>query len=167
MPGGQYSNLFSQAKSLGLGDRYGEVKRMYQKVNMLFGDIVKVTPSSKVVGDMALFMVQNDLDEESVIKRGEHLDFPDSVVSFFKGEIGKPANGFNTELQKIVLKGAEPLKERAGKVLKRRCLHSVTTSPIRMYCPMHSIRKCSRTSSPRTTGSATLKCWIRRHSYSA
>ncbi|MCG7332338.1 pyruvate carboxylase [Salinicoccus roseus] len=118
MPGGQYSNLFSQAKSLGLGDRYGEVKRMYQKVNMLFGDIVKVTPSSKVVGDMALFMVQNDLDEESVIKRGEHLDFPDSVVSFFKGEIGKPANGFNTELQKVVLKGAEPLKERAGKVLE-------------------------------------------------
>jgi pyruvate carboxylase len=91
---------------------------MYQKVNMLFGDIVKVTPSSKVVGDMALFMVQNDLDEESVIKRGEHLDFPDSVVSFFKGEIGKPANGFNTELQKVVLKGAEPLKERAGKVLE-------------------------------------------------
>ncbi|MFC3419803.1 pyruvate carboxylase [Salinicoccus hispanicus] len=118
MPGGQYSNLFSQAKSLGLGERYGEVKKMYQKVNMLFGDIVKVTPSSKVVGDMALFMVQNDLDEESVIERGPHLDFPDSVVSFFKGEIGRPVSGFNTELQDAVLKGAEPLTERPGKVME-------------------------------------------------
>ncbi|MCG1008613.1 pyruvate carboxylase [Salinicoccus sp. ID82-1] len=118
MPGGQYSNLFSQAKSLGLGERYGEVKKMFQKVNLLFGDIVKVTPSSKVVGDMALFMVQNDLDEESVIDRGQHLDFPDSVVSFFKGEIGRPATGFNTELQKVVLKGSEPLTERAGKVME-------------------------------------------------
>ncbi|GAB3069355.1 pyruvate carboxylase [Salinicoccus sesuvii] len=118
MPGGQYSNLFSQAKSLGLGERYGEVKKMYQKVNMLFGDIIKVTPSSKVVGDMALFMVQNDLDEESVIERGPHLDFPDSVVSFFKGEIGRPASGFNTELQNVVLKDAEPLTERPGKVME-------------------------------------------------
>lgn len=118
MPGGQYSNLLSQAKSMGLGDRYGEVKKMYQRVNMMFGDIVKVTPSSKVVGDMALFMVQNDLDEESVISRGPHLDFPGSVVSFFKGEIGVPVTGFDEELQRTVLKGTEPLTERAGKVLE-------------------------------------------------
>lgn len=118
MPGGQYSNLLSQAKSMGLGERYGEVKKMYQKVNMLFGDIVKVTPSSKVVGDMALFMVQNELDEESLFKRGAHLDFPDSVVSFFKGEIGIPVTGFNEELQKLVLKGTEPLKERAGELME-------------------------------------------------
>jgi pyruvate carboxylase len=118
MPGGQYSNLLSQAKSMGLGERYGEVKKMYQKVNILFGDIVKVTPSSKVVGDMALFMVQNELDEASLFERGNHLDFPDSVVSFFKGEIGIPVTGFNEELQKLVLKGAEPLKDRAGKILE-------------------------------------------------
>ena len=73
MPGGQYSNLGQQAKSLGLGGRFNEVKDMYKRVNLLFGDIVKVTPSSKVVGDMALYMVQNDLDEESVIKRGRSL----------------------------------------------------------------------------------------------
>ena len=73
MPGGQYSNLGQQAKSLGLGERFNEVKDMYKRVNLLFGDIVKVTPSSKVVGDMALYMVQNDLDEESVIKRGRSL----------------------------------------------------------------------------------------------
>ncbi|WP_457802809.1 hypothetical protein, partial [Staphylococcus aureus] len=67
----------------------------------LFGDIVKVTPSSKVVGDMALYMVQNDLDEQSVIADGYKLDFPESVVSFFKGEIGQPVNGFNKDLQAV------------------------------------------------------------------
>lgn len=118
MPGGQYSNLLSQARSFGLGERYGEVKRMYQKVNMLFGDIVKVTPSSKVVGDMALFMVQNDLNEKTLFERGDQLDFPDSVVSFFKGEIGKPVTGFNQDLQKIVLKGTEPLEVRPGEVME-------------------------------------------------
>ena len=145
MPGGQYSNLLSQAKSMGLGDRYGEVKKMYQKVNMMFGDIVKVTPSSKVVGDMALFMVQNDLDEESVISRGPHLDFPDSVVSFFKGEIGRPVTGFDEELQKTVLKGTEPLSERAGKVLEpvdflelkeemsQFCEHDITDKDLLSY----------------------------------
>src|SRR5699024_2172311 len=118
MPGGQYSNLSQQAKSLGLGERFNEVKDMYKRVNLLFGDIVKVTPSSKVVGDMALYMVQNDLDEESVIKRGRSLDFPESVVSFFKGEIGQPVNGFNKELQKVILKGQQPLTDRPGEYLE-------------------------------------------------
>lgn len=118
MPGGQYSNLSQQAKSLGLGERFNEVKDMYKRVNLLFGDIVKVTPSSKVVGDMALYMVQNDLDEESVIKRGHTLDFPESVVSFFKGEIGQPVNGFNKELQKVILKGIEPIEKRPGELLE-------------------------------------------------
>lgn len=84
MPGGQYSNLQQQAKAVGLGDRWEEVKHMYSRVNLLFGDIVKVTPSSKVVGDMALFMVQNDLDENTVLTRGQTIDFPDSVIEFFK-----------------------------------------------------------------------------------
>ncbi|MDU6765296.1 MAG: pyruvate carboxylase subunit B, partial [Staphylococcus sp.] len=102
MPGGQYSNLSQQAKSLGLGERFNEVKDMYRRVNFLFGDIVKVTPSSKVVGDMALYMVQNDLDEQSIIEQGYKLDFPESVVSYFKGEIGQPVNGFNKQLQDII-----------------------------------------------------------------
>lgn len=118
MPGGQYSNLSQQAKSLGLGERFNEVKDMYKRVNLLFGDVVKVTPSSKVVGDMALYMVQNDLDEESVIKRGRSLDFPESVVSFFKGEIGQPVNGFNKPLQDVILKGQEPLDTRPGELLE-------------------------------------------------
>ncbi|MDT3994722.1 pyruvate carboxylase, partial [Mammaliicoccus fleurettii] len=118
MPGGQYSNLSQQAKSLGLGERFNEVKDMYKRVNLLFGDIVKVTPSSKVVGDMALYMVQNDLDEQSVIKRGNSLDFPESVVSFFKGEIGQPVNGFNKELQKVILKGQKAIEKRPGELLK-------------------------------------------------
>src|SRR5699024_4300001 len=118
MPGGQYSNLRQQAKSLGLGNRFNEVKDMYKRVNFLFGDIVKVTPSSKVVGDMALYMVQNDLDEQTVIKDGYKLDFPESVVSFFKGEIGQPVNGFNKELQKVNLKGQQPLNDRPGEYLE-------------------------------------------------
>lgn len=118
MPGGQYSNLRQQAKSLGLGERFGEVKDMYRRVNLLFGDIVKVTPSSKVVGDMALYMVQNDLDEQQVVSEGHKLDFPDSVVSFFKGEIGQPVNGFNKELQAVILKGQTALTERPGEYLE-------------------------------------------------
>ncbi|MEJ7528880.1 pyruvate carboxylase [Staphylococcus hominis] len=118
MPGGQYSNLSQQVKSLGLGERFNEVKDMYRRVNFLFGDIVKVTPSSKVVGDMALYMVQNDLDEQSIIEQGYKLDFPESVVSYFKGEIGQPVNGFNKQLQDIILKGQQPLTERPGEYLK-------------------------------------------------
>ena len=118
MPGGQYSNLSQQAKSLGHGERFNEVKDMYRRVNFLFGDIVKVTPSSKVVGDMALYMVQNDLDEQSIIEQGYKLDFPESVVSYFKGEIGQPVNGFNKQLQDIILKGQQPLTERPGEYLK-------------------------------------------------
>lgn len=117
MPGGQYSNLGMQAKSLGLGNRFSEVKDMYRRVNLMFGDIVKVTPSSKVVGDMALYMVQNDLDETSVIERGATLDFPESVVSFFKGEIGQPVNGFPEALKKVVLKDIESIDVRPGELL--------------------------------------------------
>lgn len=117
MPGGQYSNLSQQAKSLGLGNRFNEVKEMYRRVNFLFGDIVKVTPSSKVVGDMALYMVQNDLNEDTLIKDGYKLDFPESVVSFFKGDIGQPVNGFNKTLQKVILKGQSAITDRPGEHL--------------------------------------------------
>jgi len=117
MPGGQYSNLQQQAKAVGLGDRWDEVKDMYRRVNHLFGDIVKVTPSSKVVGDMALFMVQNNLTEEDIYERGETLDFPDSVVELFSGYLGQPHGGFPKELQRIILKGKEPITERPGELL--------------------------------------------------
>ena len=115
IPGGQYSNLRAQANSLGLGDRFNEVLEMYRRVNLLFGDIVKVTPSSKVVGDMALYMIQNDLDETSVIEEGMTLDFPDSVITFFQGQIGQPAAGMNKELQKVVLKDRKAITDRPGK----------------------------------------------------
>ena len=118
MPGGQYSNLQQQAKAVGLGDRWEEVKKMYSRVNLMFGDVVKVTPSSKVVGDMALFMVQNDLDEDSVLKRGETIDFPDSVIEFFQGYIGQPYGGFPKELQQVILKDREAITVRPGELLE-------------------------------------------------
>jgi len=118
MPGGQYSNLQQQAKAVGLGDRWEEVKHMYSRVNLLFGDIVKVTPSSKVVGDMALFMVQNDLDENSVLTRGQTIDFPDSVIEFFQGYLGQPHGGFPEALQKVVLKDREAITVRPGELLE-------------------------------------------------
>lgn len=102
MPGGQYTNLKSQAAAVGLGHRFDEIKQMYRKVNMMFGDIIKVTPSSKVVGDMALFMIQNELTEEDVYARGNELNFPESVVSFFRGDLGQPVGGFPEELQKLL-----------------------------------------------------------------
>lgn len=114
MPGGQYSNLQVQAKAVGLGDKWEEVKDMYHTVNMMFGDIVKVTPSSKVVGDMALFMVQNNLTEADVYEKGLEYNFPESVVTFFQGELGQPVGGFPKELQQIILKGRPAFTERPG-----------------------------------------------------
>ena len=118
MPGGQYSNLQQQAKGVGLGERWDEVKRMYRRVNEMFGDLVKVTPSSKVVGDMALYMVQNNLTEDDVYDRGDSLDFPDSVVELFQGYLGQPYEGFPKELQRIILKGREPITTRPGELLE-------------------------------------------------
>ena len=118
MPGGQYSNLQQQAKAVGLGDRWDEVKMMFRRVNDMFGDIVKVTPSSKVVGDLALFMVQNDLTEEKIYEKGTSIDFPDSVIEFAEGYIGQPYQGFPKELQRIILKGKEPIVERPGKLME-------------------------------------------------
>ncbi|PSL43331.1 pyruvate carboxylase [Chitinophaga niastensis] len=109
IPGGQYSNLRQQAESLGLGDKLELIKRNYTVVNELFGDIVKVTPSSKVVGDMALFMTSNNLTAADVLDETRHLAFPASVKGFFKGDLGVPYGGFPTKLQQIVLKGELPL----------------------------------------------------------
>lgn len=118
IPGGQYSNLKPQAASLGLGDKMEDIKKAYADVNDLFGDIVKVTPSSKVVGDMALFMVTNNLKKEDIIEKGNNLSFPESVVSFFKGDNGQPVGGFDPDLQKIILKDIQPFTDRPNEHLQ-------------------------------------------------
>lgn len=119
IPGGQYSNLKPQAAAIGLvGEDFERVKENYAVVNKMFGDIVKVTPSSKVVGDMAIFMTSNGLTPEDVMKEGGNLAFPESVKSFFKGDLGQPVGGFPKELQKIVLKGEKPYEGRPNEHLE-------------------------------------------------
>jgi pyruvate carboxylase len=117
MPGGQYTNLREQARAMGLAHRWAEVSKAYAEVNLLFGDIVKVTPTSKVVGDLALFMVANDLTPEQVRDPGREVAFPESVVSLMKGELGYPPDGFPSALQAKVLRGEKPLPGRAGDFL--------------------------------------------------
>jgi pyruvate carboxylase len=117
MPGGQATNLMQQAKSLGLGDRWPDVCRMYAEVNKLFGDIVKVTPTSKVVGDMTLFLLANNLTPADVLDSKRELAFPESVVEFFEGKLGQPPGGFPIALQNRILRGRKPLTERPGATL--------------------------------------------------
>jgi pyruvate carboxylase len=114
IPGGQYTNLREQATAMGLGHRWREVERMYAEVNQLFGDIVKVTPSSKVVGDMTLFLMAKEMTPDDVLKLDEKhdLSLPNSVVEMFSGVLGVPPGGWPKKLQKIILRGQEPLKGR-------------------------------------------------------
>ncbi len=114
MPGGQYTNLRQQARSMGIDERWPEVAKVYAEVNEMFGDIVKVTPSSKVVGDMALMMVTSDITKEEVLDPNREISFPDSVVQFFKGMMGQPPGGFPKELQKKILKDEQPINVRPG-----------------------------------------------------
>lgn len=117
IPGGQYSNLKPQVESFGLGHKFNEIKEMYKVVNEIVGDIVKVTPSSKMVGDFAIFMVQNELTPENIYEKAAKMAFPDSVVSYFKGMMGQPMGGFPKKLQELVLKGEEPITCRPGELL--------------------------------------------------
>lgn len=117
IPGGQYSNFKSQVDSFGLGHKFVEVKEMYLAVNLMVGDIVKVTPSSKMVGDLAIFMVKNDLTPENILEKGKDMAFPDSVVSYYEGMMGQPIGGFSKEIQNIVLKGKAPITCRPGELL--------------------------------------------------
>lgn len=119
IPGGQYSNLKPQVESFGLGHKFQEVKDMYKTVNDMLGDIVKVTPSSKLVGDLAIFMVKNDLTPENIVRKGRELAFPDSAVAYFEGMMGQPVGGFPKDLQKVVLKGKKPITCRPGE--RPRC----------------------------------------------
>jgi len=118
MPGGQYTNLKEQARALGLETKWTQVAKTYADVNQMFGDIVKVTPSSKVVGDMALMMVSQELSVKDVTDPKKDISFPESVVSLMRGDLSRPADGFPKALQKKVLKGEKPLKKRVGALLK-------------------------------------------------
>jgi len=117
MPGGQFTNLKEQARALGLESRWHEVAQAYADVNRLFGDIVKVTPTSKVVGDMALAMVSAGLTPEEVADPARPVAFPDSVVQLFHGDLGQPPGGWPQALQRKVLNGAEPIHVRPGSLL--------------------------------------------------
>jgi pyruvate carboxylase len=112
IPGGQYSNLKGQAIALGLEHKFPEITSMYADVNQLFGDIIKVTPSSKVVGDMAQYLISNGLTTDDVLEKGDTISYPDSVKSFFRGDLGQPVGGFPKKIQKMVLKGEKPYTDR-------------------------------------------------------
>ncbi|MBZ9767665.1 pyruvate carboxylase [Mesorhizobium sp. CA6] len=118
MPGGQFTNLKEQARSLGLETRWHEVAQAYHDVNLMFGDIVKVTPSSKVVGDMALMMISQDLTVADVENPAKDIAFPDSVVSMLRGDLGQSPGGWPAALQKKALKGEKPITVRPGSLLK-------------------------------------------------
>ncbi|XP_022834355.1 pyruvate carboxylase, mitochondrial isoform X2 [Spodoptera litura] len=117
IPGGQYTNLQFQAFSLGLGSQFEEVKKAYREANLLLGDIIKVTPSSKVVGDLAQFMVQNKLTAKEIEEKAEELSFPKSVVEYLQGAIGIPHGGFPEPLRSKVLKDMPRIADRPGKEL--------------------------------------------------
>jgi pyruvate carboxylase len=127
MPGGQFTNLKAQARSLGMEDRWNEVAQAYADANQMFGDIVKVTPSSKVVGDMALMMVAQGLTRAQVEDPATEVAFPESVIDMLKGNLGQPYGGWPTAIQDKVLKGEEPLHERPGKSLPPVDLEAVRT----------------------------------------
>ncbi len=112
IPGGQYSNLRPQARALGLEDKFDLIKANYKAANELLGDLIKVTPSSKVVGDLAMFMTANELTKEDILKKGQTLDFPDSLKALLRGDLGQPPYGFPPALTNIVLKGEKPYTDR-------------------------------------------------------
>ena len=116
MPGGQYTNLYQQARALGLADRWSEVCKIYADVNQLFGDIVKVTPTSKAVGDMALFMVANELSADEIVD-GRQLAYPESVLDLIGGRMGQPVGGFPDEVIKSIMGDREVLDTRPGESL--------------------------------------------------
>ena len=112
IPGGQYSNLRPQARGLGLEDQFETIKKNYKEANLLLGDLIKVTPSSKVVGDLAMFMTSNSLTAEDILKEGHKLSFPDSVKALMRGDLGQIKGGFPEKMQELVLKGEAAYTER-------------------------------------------------------
>lgn len=135
IPGGQYTNLQFQAFSLGLADQFEEVKKMYAVANQLLGDIIKVTPSSKTVGDMAQFMVQNKLTAESVLERADELSFPGSVIEYFQGYLGVPPGGFPEPLRTKILKDAPTIEGRPGESMPPLDFEALKTSLTEKHGP--------------------------------
>lgn len=133
IPGGQYSNLLAQVTSMGSADELESIKALYKDANDLLGNIVKVTPTSKAVGDLAIFMFKNGLTKENILTAGAGLSYPDSVVSYFQGMMGQPYGGFPKELQKIVLKDIEPLTDRPGKSLPPVDFESIKKHLVEKY----------------------------------
>lgn len=133
IPGGQYSNLLAQITSMGSADDFESIKALYKDANDLLGNIVKVTPTSKAVGDLAIFMFKNGLTKENILTAGAGLSYPDSVVSYFQGMMGQPYGGFPKELQKIVLKDIEPLTDRPGKSLPPVDFESIKKHLVEKY----------------------------------
>ena len=133
IPGGQYSNLLAQVTSMGSADDFESIKALYKDANDLLGNIVKVTPTSKAVGDLAIFMFKNGLTKENILTAGAGLSYPDSVVSYFQGMMGQPYGGFPKELQKIVLKDIEPLTDRPGKSLPPVDFESIKKHLVEKY----------------------------------
>eukprot|EP00923_Selenidium_pygospionis_P030151 GHVN01053549.1.p1 GENE.GHVN01053549.1~~GHVN01053549.1.p1 ORF type:complete len:1100 (+),score=200.78 GHVN01053549.1:305-3604(+) len=117
IPGGQFTNLHMQAWSMGLAEKWPEIKHAYKEANQLLGDIIKVTPSSKIVGDLAQFMVQNEITAENALEKADSLSFPQSVVEYFQGYIGQPPFGFPEPLRSKVLKGQKVIEGRPGSSL--------------------------------------------------
>ena len=117
VPGGQITNLKHQAEALGLLGQWREIVERYRQADAALGELIKVTPSSKAVGDLALFMVQNDLDGDTLLQRAPELSFPESVVGLLKGRLGRPPYGFPPQLQAAVLRGEKPLEDRPGAYL--------------------------------------------------
>lgn len=102
---------------MGAGNDFNDIKRLYKEADEVLGNIIKVTPTSKVVGDMAIFMLKNDLTKDNILEKGKDLSYPDSIVQYFKGALGQPEGGFPEKLQRIVLKGQEPITVRPGSLL--------------------------------------------------
>jgi pyruvate carboxylase len=126
-------------ESFGLGSRFSEVKHMFKSVNQMLGDIVKVTPTSKAVGDLAIFMVQNDLTPENILVEGKDLAYPDSIVSYFRGMMGQPQGGFPKELQKMIVKNESIITTRPGELLEDEDFTSIKKSlETDQYSPSHS-----------------------------
>ncbi len=139
MPGGQYTNLQFQARALGLAHRWPAIKRAYAAANRALGDLIKVTPSSKVVGDLAQFMVQNDLDEHQLVEQAETLSLPKSVLEFFQGHLGQPYGGFPEPLRSRVLRGQPVIEGRPGASLPDLDLGALKDQLIHSHGP--SIRE--------------------------
>ena len=165
MPGGQFTNLREQARSLGLAERWHEVATTYAEVNRMFGDIVKVTPTSKVVGDLALVMVSGGLTRADVEDPDRDIAFPESVVGLFRGDLGAMPGGFPQPLASKILKGVKPIEGRPGAALPPADLAAerrgprprpAGRSPRRSCTPTFSTRRCSWTT--RSGAESTVRC---------